>query len=139
MEGFANQVKNYFKQIEALIKELHRNLINEDKRQIYISPFTVRGGVEAIRITGKGIVKEIIINGKKREGYWRGLEIRTDNTLKINVPNSNKYDTFAKNPDENGSSYLSIKDNISFSNSFSIYAKEISGDVYGHIVYTLDE
>ena len=136
MEGFTNQVKNYFKQIETLIKELHKTIINKNNGQIYISPFVVMNRKESIRIIGKGMVKEIILNGRNG-GSWEGLKIRADNTIKINVPNTN-FD-FPKKPNDNTSSYLSIKENIRFNDFFSIYAEGDSKNVYGHIVYTLDE
>ena len=139
MEGFVNQVKKYFKQTESLIKELYKNLINSGEGEIYITPFYVSSTGEVLKITGKGVIKNIVL-ATSQNATLVGFTIKVDGKNKIKVPTiSNETYVFPKYNDNGYTGCLVLNENIKFNDSVVMTVDNRNGRPYGHIMYTLDD
>ena len=139
MEGFVNQAKKYFQQMENLIKELHKNLIASNGGQIICTAFnaSTSGTVqEVLRVTGKGSVKNVTIAA--RDGVAaNNIQVNIDGKSKVLLPNIHYPYQFPKYLGGGKEGTIEINEILKFENEFSITGIITGGGLAGHVIYTL--
>jgi len=134
MEGFVNQAKKYFKKMDTLI--------TSDEGQIICTAFNSNSPHSEIqnlfKIAGRGSVKNITI-AVRPETTASNIQINIDGKSKIILPDIAYPYHFPKYLNNGKEGLVEINEIMKFDEEISITGIVKGGELFGHVIYTIDE